>query len=390
MGGTGEGLEPAQPPVVSARRKMASLALIALAMMSCDPVAEPEAAAIRLAPVVSSEAPLSVNAYVALATEATACVLNDYETQVHCIYRGGGQADVFGRPGGGPGEFQTRPRSVTRGPDGTVAVIGYNWVVLFEPSGRFVADVRVPLNIRLSASADSVLMGSQLEIDRPSRVINTRHLEVDLATGKVLWEGYFPTSIAAQADCPPRVSSFSGSTYPTLGNARRFPSGGIIFFALCRGQLLFLSHPDDESGIVMQPPLYTLEYPTRRDVERYLEGCELPASRILGLPCEVERFRRTPKHYGIHYWVDDQDRLWVLTDRDREEYSYLDVYTGPEFSGSVRVRHRAVGFDVLGSTLAVLVDRPVGPDDPDGIPDRGIDWYDIEGLEFGKLPGSER
>ena len=59
------------------------------------------------------------------------------------------------------------------------------------------------------------------------------------------------------------------------------------------------------------------------------------------------------------------------------------VYTGPEFSGSVRVRHRGVGFDVLGSTLVLLVDRPVGPDDPDGLPDRGIDWYDINGLEFG-------
>ena len=163
----------------------------------------------------------------------------------------------------------------------------------------------------------------------------------------------------------------------------------MVFFALCRGQLLFLSHLDDESGIVLQPPLYTLEYPTRRDVERYLEACDLPASRILNLPCEVERFRRTPKHYGKHYWVDDQDRLWVLTDRDREEHSHLDVYTGPGFSGSVRVRHRAVGFDVLGSTLAVLVDRPVGPEDADGIPDRGIDWYDIDGLEFGGASGSK-
>ncbi len=49
----------------------------------------------------------------------------------------------------------------------------------------------------------------------------------------------------------------------------------------------------------------------------------------------------------------------------------------------MRVRQRAVSFDVFGSTLAVLVDRPVGPDDPDGYPDRGIDWYDISGLEFG-------
>ena len=98
--------------------------------------------------------------------------------------------------------------------------------------------------------------------------------------------------------------------------------------------------------------------------------------------CELEEFRSTPKRYGVHYRVDDQDRLWVLTERDREEFSYLDIYVGPELAGSVRVRQRAVSFDVFGSTLAVLVDRPVGPDDGDGYPDRGIDWYDIGELEF--------
>ena len=361
---------------------MAFLASIVLVLMSCDSGDGPEAAAIHLAPLASSEAPLSVNGYLALATEATACVLNDYETRVHCAHRDGRRADVFGRRGGGPSEFHSPPRTVTRGPDGTVAVIGYNWVVVFEPHGRFVAEARMPQGVRPVASIDSVLMGTQLEIDGPSRAVDIRHLEINVATGEILWEAYFPPSIAAQADCPPQVYR-SGRTRRTLGSARRFPSGAIVFFALCRGQMLYLSHPDDDSGILVQPPLYTLEYPTRRDVERYLEACELPASRFLDLPCEVNRFRRTPKHYGIHYWGDDQDRLWVLTDRDREDYSYLDVYTGPEFSGSVRVRHRAVGFDVLGSTLAVLVERPVGREDADGIPDRGIDWYDIKGL----IPG---
>ena len=100
-----------------------------------------------------------------------------------------------------------------------------------------------------------------------------------------------------------------------------------------------------------------------------------------------EAFSQTPKIYSTHCWFDEQDRLWVLTNRERDQFSYLDIYMGPEYAGTVLVRHRAVGFDVLGSTLAVLVDRPVGPDDPDGFPDRGVDWYDISGLEFGVLPG---
>ena len=35
----------------------------------------------------------------------------------------------------------------------------------------------------------------------------------------------------------------------------------------------------------------------------------------------------------------------------------------------------------VGSTLAVLADRPVASDDADGIPAREIDWYDVRHLE---------
>ena len=34
--------------------------------------------------------------------------------------------------------------------------------------------------------------------------------------------------------------------------------------------------------------------------------------------------------------------------------------------------------------LVVLVDRQVGPDDGDGIPDRALDWYDIADLPFAR------
>lgn len=79
---------------------------------------------------------------------------------------------------------------------------------------------------------------------------------------------------------------------------------------------------------------------------------------------------------------DERDRLWVLTNRDRLNFSYLDIYSDTTFPGAVRVRDRVVGFDVLGTTFAVLVDRRVGRGDSDGFPDREIDWYDISGLAF--------
>ncbi len=81
---------------------------------------------------------------------------------------------------------------------------------------------------------------------------------------------------------------------------------------------------------------------------------------------------------------DNHDRLWVLTLRDRDEWSCLDVFDGDGgYAGTVRVRDRAHGFDIRGSTLVVLVERQADPDDPDEIPDRAIDWYDVSRLHIG-------
>lgn len=35
-----------------------------------------------------------------------------------------------------------------------------------------------------------------------------------------------------------------------------------------------------------------------------------------------------------------------------------------------------LGFDLVGSTLVVLVERQLGPEDADGVPDRAVDWYE--------------
>lgn len=64
----------------------------------------------------------------------------------------------------------------------------------------------------------------------------------------------------------------------------------------------------------------------------------------------------------------------------RDEESFLDVYADAAYYGTVRVRDRIVDFDIIGRTLAVLVERGIGPEDADGVPDRAIDWYDISGF----------
>lgn len=50
------------------------------------------------------------------------------------------------------------------------------------------------------------------------------------------------------------------------------------------------------------------------------------------------------------------------------------MHEGTAYLGTVRVRHSLVGMDIAGSVLVVHVDRPLRPEDPAGIPERGIDW----------------
>ena len=123
--------------------------------------------------------------------------------------------------------------------------------------------------------------------------------------------------------------------------------------------------------------------PNDRDIAE-LEEANRGTQRFGGLwdREEIERIRNTPKNYHLLFGqerFDERGRLWIATQRDRDEFSYLDVYDPAEaaFVGSVRVGDRIDGFDLLGSTLVVLVDRRLPPDDPDGIPERAVDWYDV-------------
>ena len=77
---------------------------------------------------------------------------------------------------------------------------------------------------------------------------------------------------------------------------------------------------------------------------------------------------------------DADNRYWVATHRDLHEWSHLDVYEDTEYVASVKVRDRMLGFDLVGSTLVVLVERQLGPEDADGVPDRAVDWYEVAGV----------
>ena len=133
----------------------------------------------------------------------------------------------------------------------------------------------------------------------------------------------------------------------------------------------------------MESPAYVVEFPNDRDVAAYLEGMRFAGP----LPAELlksyeDEYRAQPKgpFLGTETLAyDGKDRLWYATTRDRDNFSYLDVWVGTGYAGTVRIRDRLMAYDILGSTLVALVERKPGRD---GIAANAIDWYDIGNLEF--------
>ena len=321
-------------------------------------------------PVASSEASLSDNASIALADEDTACVINSYEFRVHCSDRSGSVVGTFGREGEGPGEF-LNPVDLERGQAGTVVVfdLELNRMTYFEPSGLRVSETRLPPLFVGPTIRDGSVFGILLVFDEPSGV----PAEVDAQSGQILWQRPGIWDIE-ETEC--------GSVYEGLPSP-----GGRYAFRACQSELMFLDHRDAESATVVQSPTYTAELPNERDVAEYLEdmaslagGMSLPRS---ALEPYAAGFREDPKLLFLRpssLAFDSRERLWVATTRDRDAFSYLDIWVGAEYAGTVRIRDRLMGYDLLGSTLVALVERPPGRD---GIAKRAIDWYDTSGLEWG-------
>ena len=323
-----------------------------------------------------------------LADERVACVVDSYETKVRCVGPEGAVVGAFGRVGEGPGEFGSdNPGNLdlVRGEEGAVGVYdrGLGRFTVFEPSGAYVSEVRPPYLDPLQ-SFGTVLTGVVWRGWIPDSLM-TRY-DVDIASGEVVREEASPTG-------PWDVACGEGA----WGIPDR--TEGWVFVG-CEGHLIFVDNTGDAT--VLRAPT---ELPDERDLAREEERMraqrgrlrEFEMARIRQISPDgtygslvdemLEDYRTRPKRYtrgSEHQLFDAANRYWVATQRDTHEWSYLDVYENAEYTGSVKVRDRLRGFDLWGSTLVVLVDRQVGPDDADGIPDRALDWYDIGGLPLGR------
>ena len=157
---------------------------------------------------------------------------------------------------------------------------------------------------------------------------------------------------------------------------------GRFVFPACDGHLIVFENREDVRGTLVRSPTFESELPSAWAVDDYRQ-MQRSAARSGGFipPQSVEEYANTPKSYSGMLRFDHMDRLWALTNRNRYDSSYLDIYIGIEFVASVRLQDRVEAFDIMGNTLAALAIRPARPPGPDGLPDRQIHWYDISGLD---------
>jgi hypothetical protein len=307
-------------------------------------------------------------------------VIDSYEFRVVCVTPEETIGE-FGGKGEGPGEF-TRPSWLGRVAPDRVGVVDtrQNRLTVFKTDGEFVSDLSLPSLFWPRSHGPSSLFGEGLlgvtpgtqpeEGTTPSA--ETVLVEVSLRSGEVLWHRRGLEEIA-RSEC-----GKLGSGIPT-------PSGGYVLKA-CKRELVFLEDRDDMAATVIQTPNYLVELPNERDVDAYLEdmagmfGGSAPAS---AMEPYAAGYREEPKAWflldGLIF--DDLGRLWVATHRDRDAFSYFDIWVGTEYAGTARIRDRLIGYDILGSTLVALVERTP---DRNGIAQRAIDWYDIDTVEAGR------
>lgn len=359
---------------------LVSVALFVACREQTDSGSQP----VQLDPYASVIAPPSMIDEIVLLEGDMACVIDTYWYRVACTDPGG-ESFRFGKEGEGPGEF-TDPTEVLRGPAGTIGVVDgrSNRLSMFSRSGEFVASTQGLQGIPgiLTASGPSATDGTmatsfrQFGLSRGSGYSNVQ-AEIDTATGSVVWERTFPDE-ADVVDCStPRP----GSPRRQMGTGYDDGDGGLLFVT-CYGEFLvwYADRDADEPGTIMRTT-YVERYPTDEDVAselRFLNS--IPPGRFRP-DVDEEAIRARPQvWYGARV-VDDERRFWAVSHWNASEVipglSYIDVFRltegGPEYAVTLQVADKVVGMDVLGNTLAVLVERDTGG----VVRERRVDWYDV-------------
>lgn len=330
---------------------------------------------VKLDSLASAPSPLSATNEITLLDDGAACVIDSYQQRVSCIGPGGVSIE-FGTEGEGPGEFQF-PTHVLRGASGTVGVLDsrLNRLSVFSAEGKFLAsngELPDGFFLRSRQLMDGTVSGWYRRSD-PSGDGPAVQAEVDVTTGRVEWERAFPH----EAD----VASCSTPLWRTTRLLLGYGDGsGSFLFVTCHGEFLvwYADRNAEEPAAIVQSPTYVERYPTDEDVASTLRTLR-SASWAPG----EEEIRSRPKVWYGPKVLDDRRRFWAVSHWNdagadaTPPLSYIDMFRltkdGPEYALTLQVADEVVGMDVLGDTLAVLVERDAG-----GIvPERRVDWYDV-------------
>ncbi len=333
---------------------------------------------IALSPFASQGAPISTSNDVAIISEEIVCLSNSYEFRIHCVDRINGNATVIGGEGRGPGEFGAPP-GIRRSRDGHVVAIDIreDRLTLFKPNGTLVSETRLPSGFSPTLLRGDRLFGFELVLDfenefQPSYV----PMEVDVSSGEVLWK---------RADLAEAVDRECFN--PAVGAST--PDGGLVL-QVCEYELAFFSHKDAPTVTVVASPSYVEALPNERDLAAHIDDMSEIQSIFersfteSQMDALVAEFLEKPKEWLFKpgtFDFDNQNHLWVATTRDRDAFSYFDIWTDTTYVGAVRVKDRLMGFDIFESTLVTLVERAP---DKDGVAERAVDWYDLGEVDWSR------
>lgn len=319
---------------------------------------------------VSEPVPLTVTYVLALVADDRVCMVDSYEKQVHCGDRAWDDVLRFGREGEGPGEYGAIVGLVPL-PNDRLGVIdnALQRLTVVDPAGELERTVPFEAAPWLTRSAsDSIFPVTTLGFESwmPDRQEARRRTRTDwVAAG----EGIIRTQTLVLPD------TAATHAHPLVAGAWS-PEHG---FAFVRAPYQIVRFSPDGDFIGLFTPFhYVPELPNRRDIEdraaglRFMFGQTPSNAELRGYAAEPKNGTRG----GMALTFTDDGLLWIATTRDRDRWSYIDVFAGgTRYVGSVRVRDRLYGYDVRNGTLAVLVERSAPG--PDGVRPYAIDWYDV-------------
>ena len=372
-----QAISHAFPSSISPLRSMVVVAFMAATAFACtdDRVGE---SVVLLRPFASTRAPLSMGATVALVSHQIACVVDSFESRIHCMDSRQRAVGVWGREGEGPGEFRGLPR-VMRGPNGNLAAFDIRSarMTFFEPNGTLVSTTTLPADVLWTDYQAGRLLGYRFALIDRSRSedqLDYVPMEAEASSGVVLWERE-DLAAAIGRDC------FNGR----VGVLN--PEGGFVTTA-CEHDMVFLDHRDADTATVVSAPNYFPAVPNARDVAAHVEGIlRITGNRVSLSAARKESYAAEYREKPLQWFLggpsalnfDGTHRLWAATTLDRDTFSYLEVWVDMKYAGTVRIRDRLLDYDIFGSTLVALVERK-----PDryGVAQQALDWYDIADVDF--------